>query len=283
MNRRILMLAPRPLVAAATLLLVAPMTVEAATLLKSVSFNYGTNTSTAALPSDLPPGLSVSDITAVTHPDGDDPINGRYVRMFDNSTASGYAQFSEFFDFSDLGPAFIDSIRVTIHYAHVDSAPVDNGLPNFPDDDTGENWYVRISGGIGATGGDGDLNDDFYKSVPGVGAGLSSDTGVMTFDLSAADDLTAISDRPDDSSVPVRNSAFRTSVANQGLRLRFREESGGPDGADIMWLDMATVQVYGSFAAAPAPVPLPASGLLLVGAVGSVAAWKRRTQRRLVS
>ena len=53
------------------------------------------------------------------------------------------------------------------------------------------------------------------------------------------------------------------------MRLRFREESGLED---IMWINTADLEVFGT----AAPIPLPASGLLLLGAVGGVVAMKRR-------
>lgn len=238
--------------AATAISLVLPLAANAATSLTTISYDYG-----AA--KDTPTGW------AGTPAANRDAINADNVKMQDTSTASGYQQFIQVFDLDlpELAGATISSFQITINYSQVDPAPVDNGVPGDGGaDDTGELWYARILGGDNST-----LDDDYFEQVAGVGSGLFSDTGTMVITLDASDDLTAISDRPDGTTTV--NTAFATSVAEQRLRLRFREESGGND---IMWISSAEVEVFGT----PAPVPLPASGLLLIGAVGGVVAMKKR-------
>lgn len=249
-------------VCAATLLSLAlPAVATAATSLATISFDYGQARDTAGNPTgkDQPSGWGGD-------PAGQrDPINADNVRMRDFSTASGYNQFIQVFNLSipELVGATIESFVITIQYAQVDSAPVDIGVVGDPSDDTGELWYARVLGSDNNT-----LDDDFFKEVPGINDGLASDKGTLSFTLSAANDGSESgSDRPDD--VSTVNSAFQTSVDESRLRLRFREESGADD---IMWIDTATVEVFGT----PNPVPVPASGLLLVGAVGGMVALRRR-------
>lgn len=224
----------KKLLSASALALALPVAAAASTSLTTVTFDYGTG-----------PGKD--------QPFGDDPVNADDVRVFDTSTATGYAQFSEVFDFGDLMGATVDRIDVTLNYSRVSFAQ-----PTGPADQTGEIWWARVLGVDNGT-----LDDDYFTELAGTGPSVNG----YTFSLTAADDLTAISDRPD--SVTTLNSAFATSVAENRVRLRFREETAGDDNFVLL---SASVEVFGT----PAPVPLPASGLLLLGALGGAAAWKRR-------
>ena len=247
--------------AAAVLALAVPFAASAATSLATIAYDYGDGSNPNA-GSDTPTGWNGDP------PSQRDPINADNVRMRDLSTRNGYNQFIQVFDLDipELAGATITSFTITLNYSHVDTAPVDNGTPGDGGlDDTGELWYARILGDDNST-----LNDDFFKVVPGVGTGLASDTGTFSFTLDASNDGSNFgSERADTGTTPVSNSAFQNAVNNESLRLRFREESGGED---IMWLDSAQIEVFGT----PQPVPLPASGFLLIGAVGGVIALKRR-------
>ena len=239
---------------AAVLSLALPATAMAATSLATISYDYGSA-------KDKPTGW------AGDPPSQRDPLNTDNVRMHDTSTASGYNQFIQIFDLSipELDGMTITSFEITLQYSQVDSAAVDNGVAGDPSDDTGELWYARVLGGPTP---DNSLDDDFFKVIPGIDDGEGTDTGTFSFVLDEANDGNdSESDRTDAVSTP--NTAFQSSIDNGFLRLRFREESGGDD---IMWLDSAQLEVFGT----PAPIPVPASGLLLIGAVSGMLALRRR-------
>lgn len=223
----------KTLCTAATLALAVPVAGQAASL-AFISFDYGAGKDT---------------------PFGDDPVLADSIRVKDTNITTGYAQFAEVFNFGDLTGSTITSIEVTLNYKRVSVAQPD---PNDPLDETGEIWWARIQGSDDNT-----LDDDYFLELPGTGP----NTGTLAFTLDASDDLTSISDRPDD--ISTTNSAFATSVADNRVVLRFREETAGDDNFELLG---ATVEVFGT----PPAVPLPASGLLLLGAMGGMAAWKRR-------
>ncbi len=126
-----------------------------------------------------------------------------------------------------------------------------------------ENWFAEVAGG----GKDSDGNN--LGSNSAFWARLAPDQSPLEpfiFELSAAND---VGENGSDRTDGIDNRAFINTVWRDTLTLRFRERSGGTD--DQFELSSATVEVYEA-----APIPLPASGLLLLGAVGGIAAWGRR-------
>ena len=108
-----------------------------------------------------------------------------------------------------------------------------------------ENWFVRVMGS------DDSMLDDDIITGP-----LATGSNSTTFTFTAADDGGLV-------------DAFSSSVGSELFRLRFREESSGDDN---FLLDNVQLVVNGT----PAPIPLPASGLLLLGALGGAAMIRRR-------
>ncbi|MEP4199336.1 MAG: VPLPA-CTERM sorting domain-containing protein [Aliishimia sp.] len=204
----------KTLLSAATLALVLPLAAQAA-VLKTATFDYGNG-------------------AGEVNPNGDDPVGSNFVRVRDTSTATGYAQFIQIFDFTDLAGATIDSIDVVLNYTGVGDE---------------ETWAARVLGSDNAV-----TSDDTFTGLVFTGPATST----LGFTISAASDLATSS------------SGFAESVALNQLRLRFREESFGDDDFRLF---SATFAVNGT---AAAPVPLPASGMLLLGALGGVAAIRRR-------
>jgi hypothetical protein len=229
----------RTLCTAAALGIFAPVTASASTLLETITFG----------------AKSVTE------------LNGAENIDFDFSTAPGAVidRFVITLNVSGVGPE-LESGYTTYVPATSTTPRIVGGLPADPAEEVNsdippvatENWFAEIVGGGAGLGVDSSL---WVRLAP--------DTSPLTpliFEVNAATDVGETgSDRIDG----VRNRVFSRSVGLDQIRLRFRERSGGDDEFELL---SATVQAYGT----PAPVPLPASGLLLLGAVGGVAAWKRR-------
>lgn len=229
---------------AAALALVTPIIANAATsLLESITFDFGTGPS------------QVDDVSVVgANVVGTDRVFVEDVNKNANSLRAN-------FDFvSDLSTKTIDRFVITLQIAGVSAltpALDANGRAVSGSDEVGELWWAEIRGATAGT------SDSFYKRLPGS-VNIISNT--FSFTLDATNDGGELgSDRLDGTA----NTAFATSIAQDRIRLRFREESALADGFELL---SATVDVY----EVAAPVPVPASGLLLLGAVGGVAAWKRR-------
>ena len=186
-------------------------------------------------------------------PIGDDVVHGDHVRIFDTSTATGYTQFIEIFDFNVPYGSTIEEFKITLTYSRIAAEEVITNVQ-------GENWYARVLGDQNST-----LDEDYFETVMPSGP----TTGVMSFSLTAEDDTPTGGgqDRPD--GTPTTNTAFQTSVDEGRVRLRFREESGGEDNFVLF---STQLEVIGTLA----PIPVPASGLLLLGALGGAAALRRQ-------
>lgn len=204
--------------------------------------------------------------------------------------------FSETFAFTTNFPDYIiSSFNIILEVQGVDrapgadlSGPATSGEgqftvydPNSPTSNTNiggaaldgalndgtENWFASIAGQNASGTIVTNANHAFWKRI--TPDALRSDD-FFTFELSAADDdannsTGSSADRVDG----IANTAFQRSVSDNEITLRFRERSGGTDEFTLL---SASIEVYG----VAAPIPVPASGLLLLGAVGGVAAWKRR-------
>jgi hypothetical protein len=183
------------------------------------------------------PALSQAATVTLTHdygigghdPAGNDRLGAGYVMVKDQSTH----RFSDSFNWASLGFASIDSLALTLDFSRA-------GPSLLP----GELWKVRVQGSAF-----GSFLDDMFMPLASV---LSPQT--LTLDLGT--DTRFI-------------NAFAHSVATQTLTFWFSEFSPGGDG---FRLNSAALDINGTFAppssVVPAVVPLPATGLLLLGALG---------------
>lgn len=110
----------------------------------------------------------------------------------------------------------------------------------------GELWSVRVQGSNSASS-----LDDLFAVL--IGSGWSN----QTVTLSTGTDLLTV-------------NAFAQSVASESFAFWFSEFTPG---TDKFKLASAELDVYGT---APTTVPLPAGGLMLLGAFGGLAALRRR-------
>lgn len=145
-------------------------------------------------------------------------------------------EFKEFFDFTNLAGATYDSFELSLTYTAVTTST--------------EDWFVRILGSGASNFAAGtEINVDLVDQTVGS-------TITQTITIDAASDVGTI-------------DAFATAAADNMMQIRFREETNL---VDVFRLHEAQLVINGTLA----PVPLPASGLLLLGAVGGAVALKRR-------
>lgn len=233
--------------AAAVFALATPLTATAATsLLESITIDFGTGAGQESRVGVVGANIVGSD------------------RVFVEDANKNADSLRPNFDFvTDLSTKTIDRFVITLQIAGVSDITPElgsDGLPLSGADPVGELWFAEVRGSSGGP------TNSFYKRLPGSVAAGATPGSIFSFELSAANDGGEFgSDRTNGTP----NNAFATSVAQDRIRLRFREESALADGFELL---SATVDVY----EVAAPVPLPASGLLLLGAVGGMAAWKRR-------
>ncbi|MDO9639504.1 MAG: VPLPA-CTERM sorting domain-containing protein [Pseudotabrizicola sp.] len=150
-------------------------------------------------------------------------------------------RFFDSFNFSALQiGATVESLALTLAF----SGAGPNGLFGLA-----ETWRVRVQGSNS-----GASFDDYF-------AVLRDPNSPQTFTLSAATDTGWI-------------NAFATSLLTGTLTFWFSEETLG---ADNFKLTSASLAVYGT--PAPSVVPLPAGGFLLIGALGGLAALRRRKRQ----
>lgn len=190
-----------------------------------------------------------------TNPIGNDVVRSDHVEIED-TTPGGLGSafprsFIQIFDFSSLAADTITSFELTLEYAEVDlregpgMTPDNAGRTDIP----AEAWSARILGTDNSS-----VTDDTFFALSEV---LSSTPISTTFTIDAASDLST------------GTSGFLESDTTNTMRLRFRELS---ELDDTFNLHSATLVVMGT----PAAVPLPASGMLLLGAVGGAAMIRRR-------
>lgn len=238
----------KKILSASVLALALPAAASASSLLETVTLNLGS-------------GVAVSDATAAAN-----------------------------FDFNftnDLSTFDIDRFEITLNVSGIGPALVD-GYTEFPASTIGglaangfEEGFLASDPTTAIT--DGTTpglieTENWFAEFVGGGAGLGSNSAIWArfdpdesplvpfgFTLTADNDIDETgSDRTDG----IRNRAFSRTVNTNQLRMRFRERSGGEDEFVLLSASVSVFEV--------APVPVPASGLLLLGAVGGVAAWKRR-------
>ena len=230
----------KSLCVATALAVSSPIAAFASTLLESITVDYTNNGTTG--------GQIINDPS--------DPQVAVFVQNFDFT--NGLSSFNiDRFDITlnVIGVGALPADGVTTF--GVDGATIGGIAANGSDNTLGtENWFADIAGGAGGA------NTAFWRRLPAD----SDPVEPFTYSLSAANDNSEFgADRVDG----INNTAFTRSVNQDQIKIRFREASGGLD--DQFELLSITVDVYEI-----APIPLPASGFLLLGAVGGMAAWKRR-------
>ncbi|MBM2575926.1 hypothetical protein JQC91_06390 [Jannaschia sp. Os4] len=167
--------------------------------------------------------------------------NGSYTTLeadhafFNNDSNANNVFAFDSFDLSSLSGATIESIDFTLEF---------NGANTAPD---GEQWYFDIYGSDPST-----YTDNRWQVLPDDGDPID----VLTFTLDASTDTGGI-------------DAFSHILNTMELAFGFEEATASnPD-----WLSVysASITVYGS----PEVVPLPATGVLLLGALAWLG-WRRR-------
>lgn len=202
----------------------------------------------AALGLAFAPVAGAATLGVYTHDYGNgggriDPPGGDRVRGNHVEISENQANpFFDSLDFSDLAGSTIDSLELTLAYDRAGPTSI-VGFPL-------ERWLVDVQGSNGAS-----FADDFTET-------LVDSASPLTLTLSAATDGGGV-------------DAFATSVANLALGFSFDEV--GFLGAQTFRLFSATLTVNGTAAAV---VPLPAPGLLLIGALGGLGLMRRRQRLR---
>lgn len=170
------------------------------------------------------------------NPPGNDTLGTNFVRIRENRGSGN--QFRDSIDFSDLAGATIDSLTLTLTY---DQA----GPSLFPQS---EYWVVDIHGSNPSS-----FSDDFSRLLEDAASPFA-----MT--ISALTDTGTV-------------NAFATALSNLALSFSF-DELLGVGSRDNFRLFSAALTVNGT--AATSVVPLPAPGLLLLGALGGLGLMRRR-------
>lgn len=148
------------------------------------------------------------------------------------------SRFNDSFDFSSLVYDTIERFELVLTFAN--AGPTGLFCPFI----CSEVWQARINGSN-----DSASSDDYFST-------LFSANSPQTITLTFGTDTGSI-------------DAFAHTLATQELSLWFSEFSLGRDSFNLA---SAELNVYGTVA----PVPLPAAGFLLIGALGGLAALRRR-------
>lgn len=181
--------------------------------------------------------------TGAYDPSGSDALSTGYVTVSDQSSV----RFSDSFNFASLQPGnSIDSLALTLTFsaAGPDGISFACGAVSF---NVSECWQLRAQGANSST-----QSDDYFAT-------LFSNLSPQTFTLSAATDTGGV-------------NAFATSLSTGTFAFWFAEQTGNFLHTDKFNLSSAKLEVFGT----PAAVPLPAGGLLLLGALGGLAALRRK-------
>ncbi len=149
-------------------------------------------------------------------------------------------RFSDSFDFSSVAYTTISSITLTLDYYRAGPGLIPLEL-----------WNVRILGSNNAS-----ATDDQF----GLLADLFAPTSYV---------LTAATDSF------LGRSAFANALSTEALTFWFSEFTDQIGGADAFRLRSARIDIVGDLV----PVPLPATGLLLIAGLGGLAALRRRRSR----
>ena len=172
-------------------------------------------------------------------PSGNDVLSPGYVTVSDQSTA----RFSDSFNISALLGNTIDKLALTLTFSSAGPSGISFacGIVSLA---PSECWKVRVQGANSSA-----ASDDYFAT-------LFTPQSPQTFALTSATDTGAI-------------TAFANSLSTGIFAFWFAEETLF---ADKFNLSSAKLEVFGT----PAAVPLPAGGLLLVGALGGLAALRRK-------
>ena len=227
------------------LLFSLPTVASATTLLHSITLDFGIG--------------KVDEISVV----GNNTVNANSVTVDDFN--KGTVDFPGLpvrpnFNFNHIGHQSVSHFIISLEFAGLDNATPALGADGRAlsgTDPIGELWWAEVRGSS-----DG-IDRSYFHRLDNT---EKDSNGIVSFRLDSTNDGGELgSDRTDG----MDNDAFQSSVDEGILRLRLREESAMNDTLELL---SASVEIYG----APAPVPIPASSALLFGALGGLAAWKRR-------
>lgn len=172
-------------------------------------------------------------------PSGSDALSAGYVTVSDQSSS----RFSDVFSLASVAGDTISSLALTLTFTLAGPDGVSFAC-GFASINFSECWQLRAQGSNSAA-----QIDDYFAT-------LFTPQSPQTFTLSSATDTGGI-------------NAFAHSVSTGAFSFLFAEQSFG---ADEFRLSSAKLEVFGT----PATVPLPAGGLLLIGALGGLAALRRK-------
>ena len=173
-------------------------------------------------------------------PSGNDVLSAGYVSVSDKSTD----RFADSFNISALLGNTIDKLALTLTFSSAGPSGFSFECNSFNVFATAECWKVRVQGANSSA-----ASDDYFAT-------LFTPQSPQTFALTSATDTGAI-------------TAFANSLSTGIFAFWFSEESSD---LDAFQLSSAKLEVFGT----PAAVPLPAGGVLLLGALGGLAALRRK-------
>ena len=179
--------------------------------------------------------------TGAYDPSGSDALSAGHVTVSDQSAV----RFSDSFSLASVLGDSIDSLALTLTFSSAGPSGLSFACGYASLSLSNECWAVRVQGANSST-----QSDDYFAT-------LFSALSPQTFVLSAATDTLG------------GVNAFATSLSTGTFAFLFSEQTIL---ADKFNLSSAKLEVFGT----PAAVPLPAGGLLLIGALGGLAALRRK-------